>query len=88
MVKKNFQFIARSANLYIFANATSEKEAYSVSFAKLTSMSQVAGYRSANYITMGSPAYNAPPRLLQNGPTPPTDQQAQPPSQLKKKHHR
>ena len=43
----------------IFANATYEKEAYGVSFAKLTSMSYVAGYRAANFITMGSPAYNS-----------------------------
>ena len=61
-------------------------------------MSNVAGYRAANFITMGSPAYNAPPRTLQKSPTLPTDQQAQPPSQLKnqqaqpplelkKKHH-
>ena len=52
--------------------------------AKLTSMSHVAGYRAANFITMGSPAYNTSPRTLQKSPTPPTDQQAQPPSQLKK----
>ena len=72
----------------IFANATSEKEAYGVSFAKYTSMSHVSGYRAANFITMGSPAYNALPRTLQKGLIPQTDQQAQPPSQLKKKHHR
>ena len=69
-----------------------------MSFAKLTTMSHVASYRAANFTTMGSPAYNAPPRTLQKSPTPQTDQQAQPPSQLKnhlaqppsqlkKKHH-
>ena len=54
-----------------------------MSLAKLTSISHVAGYRAANFITMGFPAYNTPPRTLQKSPTPPTDQQAQPPSQLK-----
>ena len=29
------------------------------------SMSHVAGYRAAKFTTMGSPAYNAPPRTLQ-----------------------
>ena len=59
-----------------------------VSFAKHRSMSQVAGYRAANFITMGSPAYNVPPRISQKGPTPPTERQAYAPSNLKKKHHR
>ena len=47
---------------------------------------------------MSSRAYNAPPKTLQKSPTPPTEQQAQPPSklknqqaqppsQLKKEHH-
>ena len=70
-----------------FANATSEKEAYGVSFGKHTSMSHVASYRAANFIRMGSPAYNALDSL-QKGLNLQTDQQAQPPSQLKKKHHR
>ena len=47
----------------MFANVISEKEANGVSFAKHRSMSQVAGYRAANFITMGSPANNAPPRF-------------------------
>ena len=72
----------------IFANATYEKEAYGVSFVKLIFMSHIARYKAAIFTTMDSPAYNAPQRTLQKSPTPPTDQQAQPPSQLKKKHHR
>ena len=43
-----------------------------MSFAKLTSMSHVAVYKAANFNTMSSPAYNAPPRTLQKSPTPPT----------------
>ena len=82
------KFITAIKRTAIFANATSEKEACDVSFAKHTSMSHIAGYRAANFFMMGSTAYNAPPRTLQKGPIPPTDQQAQPPSQLKKKHYR
>ena len=48
----------------IFANATSKKEAYGVSFAQHLSMSHVTGYRAVNFIAMGSPAYNAPAGTL------------------------
>ena len=41
---------------------------------------------AANFITMRSPAYSAPPRTLQKCSTPPTDQQAQPPSQHRRQH--
>ena len=68
------KFINTIKRTAIFANATSKKEACDVSF--------------ANFIMMGSTAYNAPPRTLQKVPIPPTDQQAQPPLQLKKKHYR
>ena len=64
------------------------KRACDVSFAKHSSMSHVACYRAANFIMMGSPANNEPPRTLQKSPIPPTEQQAQPTSQLKKKHYR
>ena len=56
-----------------------------MSIAKHTSMSHVAGYRAANFITMGSPAYNEPRKLFKRVQL---HQQAQLPSQLKKKHHR
>ena len=57
-----------------------------MSFAKLTSMSHVVGYSSKFYYD-GFSCIQCIPRTLQKGPTPPTDHQAQPPLQLKKKHH-
>ena len=81
--QQNFTLLAATLwpikRIAIFAKATSEKDAYSGSFAKQTSMSHVAGFRAANFITIGSPGYNASSRILQKGPTPPTDQQAPPP---------
>ena len=47
-----------------------------------------SGLQSSNFYYDGFSCLQCTPRTLQRGLIPQTDQQAQPPSQLEKKHHR